>query len=247
MATSSPDPFTEDALLGGRITLVQPKLGFRAGSDAVLLAASIPADSGQKVLEAGCGTGAATLCLARRVPGVRVAGIELQPDLAKLAAQNAIRNGLGERVRILAADLLNPPAILGSGYDHAMANPPYFAAGKHDVSPNAARAKARSEAAEGTLGAWLDFLFNHVRDGGTVTLIHRAERLDEILALMPGAVVLPLLPGRDKPAKRVIVRAMKGVAGEPRILKGLVLHKESGGYTEAGEAVLRHASSLEFA
>ena len=246
MATSAPEAFSEDALLGGRVTLVQPKLGFRAGSDAVLLAAAIPADNGQKVLEAGCGTGAATLCLARRVPGVRVAGVELQPGLARLAAQNAIRNGLGDRVRIVAADLLNPPGILGSGYDHAMANPPYFAAGKHDVSPNAARATARSEAAEGTLGAWLDFMFNRVRLGGTVTIIHRAERMDEVIALMPGAVVLPLLAGKGKPAKRIIVRAIKGVTGEPRILAGLVLHREGGGHTDAAEAVLRHASSLEF-
>jgi tRNA1(Val) A37 N6-methylase TrmN6 len=237
---------TRDAFLGGRLILEQPAGGFRAGSDAVLLAASVPARSG-RALEVGCGSGAALLCLARRVPGLNVTGLELQPDLAALARRNAEANGLADRVAVAAGDLRHPPeGLLDTPFDHAFANPPFFAAGRHDVSPVAARALARSEAGADDLAAWVAFLTAAVRFGGSVTLIHRAERLDELLALLPHAVVLPLLPGEGRPPKRVLLRAVKGFAGPADIRPGFVLHRPGGGYTTAAEAVLRHAEPLVF-
>jgi tRNA1(Val) A37 N6-methylase TrmN6 len=239
--------YTRDAFLGGRLTLEQPTGGFRAGSDAVLLAAAVPAHSG-RVLEAGCGVGAAMLCLARRAAGVNVTGLELQPELAALARRNAAANGLAERVSVVEGSLhAPPPGLLDDPFDHAFANPPFFAAGRHEVSPIATRALARSEGnAAGTLAAWTGFLMAAVRPGGTVTMIHRAERLDEILALLPGAVVLPLLPGAGRPPKRVLVRAVRGFSGPADLRPGFVLHRPDGSYTAAAEAILRHGEPLVF-
>lgn len=239
--------YTRDAFLGGRLTLEQPAGGFRAGSDAVLLAAAVPAAAG-RVLEAGCGVGAVMLCLARRVPEVKVTGLELQPELAALARRNVEANALGDRVTVVEGSLHRPPpGLLDQPFDHAFANPPFFAAGRHEVSPVATRALARSEGEEaGTLAAWTGFLLSAVRPGGTITMIHRAERLDEIMALLAGAVVLPLLPGAGRPPKRVLVRAVRGFSGPADLRPGFVLHRPDGGYTSAAEAILRHGEPLVF-
>ncbi len=239
---------TVNALLGGRLRLAQPAGGLRAGSDAVLLAAAVPARAGERAIEAGCGTGAALLCLAARVPELRLTGIELQPELAELARANAVRNGFADRIDIVVGDILEPPASLAGSFDHAFANPPFFAAGRHDRSPDAGRARARGESAPGDLGRWLDFMLAMVRPGGTVTVIQRAERLPELLAGLHGRAgaiaVFPLWPGGDKPAKRLIVQARRGSAAPARLLPGLVLHRPDGAYSAATERVLRDGAAL---
>src|SRR6266446_10789717 len=138
--------FTEDRLLGGRIRLRQPAIGYRVAIDPVFLAASVPAEPRQLVFDVGCGSGAAMLCLAARVPHSRVVGLEMQRDLVRLAGDNVIFNGLEARVSVMIGDLLQPPPRLSPGaFDHVMANPPFLARGRGTEAPNSAKATATME------------------------------------------------------------------------------------------------------
>jgi tRNA1(Val) A37 N6-methylase TrmN6 len=239
----------EDRLLGGRIRLVQPERGYRAAIDPVLLAAAVPARSGEHVLDLGAGVGAASLCLAARVPGCRVTGIELQPDLAALAAGNAEASGLADRVRVVRGDLLAPPPELeglAGRFDHVMANPPYLKAGTHTPPPDAGRAAAHGEG-EADLAEWVACCARMLRPRGTATFVHRADRFDELAALLRrrfgGIVLFPLWPRRGSPARRILVQARLGARSPAGVEAGLVLH-EGSGYTAETQAVLRDAAAL---
>lgn len=238
---------TEDALLGGRVRLRQERDGFRAAIDSVLLAAATPVVAGETVFEPGAGAGAAALCLARRVEDCRVVGIERRPDLVRLAGDNARLNGLGDRIDVVVGDIARPPPrIEPGGFAHVMMNPPHHVADRVDVSPLPERAAANTEGAA-ALALWLDTGLRMLVRRGTLTLVHRADRIDEILALLHGRageiVVFPLWPGAGvKPAKRVIVRARKDAATPLRLAPGLVLHGDDGGFTARADAVLRGAA-----
>lgn len=239
---------TETRLLGGRIVCLQPEAGFRVAIDAVLLAAAVPAQAGEAVLEVGSGGGAASLCLAARVPGVEVVGLELQQDLAELAARNAALNALGGRVRFFGGDLLAPPKpVAGRGFDHVFANPPYMKAGAGQAPAEPARATATVEG-DARLSDWIGFGLGRTRDGGTMTLVHRFDRLAEIIGLLDpaadGVAVMPLAPEVGAAAKRVLIQVTKGRAAPILDLPGLVLHQAGRKYTAAAEAVLRDAAPI---
>ncbi len=245
------EAITEDALLGGRVRLRQPATGFRAAIDPVLLAAAVPAAAGESVLDVGAGVGAAALCLAARIGDCRVFGIEIQQDLVRVAGENVALNALTGRVDIVTGDLTRPPPRLAAGaFDHVMANPPYHEAGRVDRSPDAGKAAASIETVGG-LAEWVGFCLAMVRRGGSVSFVHRADRLDALLArLSPRAgaiVVFPLWPDAagSQPAKRVIVQARKGLATPLRLARGLALHADGGGYTAQAEAILRDGAALE--
>ncbi len=240
---------TEDELLGGRVTIIQPAGGYRAAIDPVLLAAAVPAETGERVLDVGSGTGAAALALAARIEGVRVTGLEAQADFAALARESARKSGLEGQVDFLRGDLLSPPDDLNLGlFDHVMANPPYLAAGSGNPPPDAARRLATVEG-DARLVDWLGFMLTMVQGGGSVTVIHRHDRAEEVLAGLAkgagGIVVFPLWPKpTQQAAKRVIIRAVKGATGETRTAEGLVLHAEDGAYTPEAEAILRGGNLL---
>ncbi|HYE01242.1 MAG TPA: methyltransferase domain-containing protein [Alphaproteobacteria bacterium] len=239
---------TADRLLGGRVLLRQPAAGFRAAVDPVLLAAAVPAAPGDRVLELGCGSGAGFLCLAARVPGLEIVGAELQPEIAALAAANAAENGLAGRARILPGDLRALTAEAAGGpCDHAFANPPFLPAGGGSRSPDRGRDLAGQESGA-ALPEWIRAAARLLRHGGSLTLIHRADRLPDILAaLSPGfgaVTVFPLWPKAGREAKRVLVAGRRGSRAPARLLPGLVLHDPAGGPTAAAEAVLRDAAAL---
>lgn len=247
------DPaFTEDRLLGGRVRLRQPAAGYRVAIDPVFLAAAVPAEPHQLVLDVGCGAGAAMLCLAARVPHSRVVGLEMQRDLVRLAGDNAILNGLEARISVMIGDLLHAPPRLSPGaFDHVMANPPYIERGR-GAPAEAGRIGDKSGATvegEADLAAWVRFSLTMVRPKGTVTLIHRADRIDALLAEIAGrageVVVFPLWPGDEKPANRILVRARKQVAAPARLARGLVLHRPDGRLSDEAEAVLREGRGLD--
>ncbi|MBC8270329.1 MAG: methyltransferase [Rhodospirillaceae bacterium] len=239
---------TEDSLLGGRVRLLQGRDGYRAAIDPVLLAAAIPAVSGQRVLDLGCGTGAASLCLSVRVPGLKISGLDLQPGLIDLARQNAALNECGEDVRFLCGDLLEPPRqITDKPFDHVMVNPPYLEADTGHPPPEPAKAIANVEGAAG-LNDWVQAAAAAVVHKGSVTFIHRGDRIDDLLAAfhgcLGGIIVLPLWPGPGKAAKRVIVSGRKGVTSPAQINPGLTLHESNGAFSEAANAILQDASGL---
>jgi tRNA1(Val) A37 N6-methylase TrmN6 len=236
---------TEDALLGGRVRLLQPRRGYRVAVDAVLLAASIPAQAGERVLDLGAGVGSVGLCLAVRVPGCTVVAIELQPALAVLAERNAALNGLNERVRTVVHDLAAPlPCDLGL-FDHVATNPPYLAAAVADPSPDPSKALATVESSA-DLARWLEVATGALQPAGTLSLIHRADRLEEIAGHLHRLGFNDLILKRLPPAARVLICARRGREAGRREASPLVLHRTEGGYTDAAEAVLRHAASLAF-
>jgi tRNA1(Val) A37 N6-methylase TrmN6 len=240
---------SEDALLGGRLRLRQPTSGYRVAIDPVFLAAAVPAGPRDSVLYVGCGVGAAALCLAARVPGCRVTGVELQRELVRLAGDNIVLNELSAQVFVMQGDLLSlPPRLAPGAFDHVMANPPFLEAGSATAPPDPGKASAQLEG-DADLAAWIRVALAMVRTKGSLTFIHRADRLDALLALLAGKAgeitLYPLWPGRGKPAKRVIVRARKQIASPTRLLVGMILHEDDGAYTAAADAVLRGAAGLD--
>ena len=240
---------SEDGLLDGRVRLRQPLVGYRAAIDPVFLAAAVPAEPGESLLDLGCGAGAAALCLLARVPGTRVTGLEIQAELVRLAGENGRDNGWGARFLPLAGDVARPPPRLAPGsFHHLLCNPPQLAAGRAPTAADPGRDLANREGAA-RLGDWVATALAMVRSKGTVTFIHRADRLDDLLSAFAGRagelVVFPLWPGAGKPAKRVLVRARKDAATPLRLAPGLVLHQADGGFTAAAEAVLRAGKGLD--
>jgi tRNA1(Val) A37 N6-methylase TrmN6 len=243
------DDLTRDALLGGRITFHQPEGGYRVAIDPLLLAAAVPAAARELVFDAGAGTGAASLCLAARLPGVRIVGLEIQRELQRIAALNARANGMEQQIDLMVGDLMRPPPRLTSAtFDHVMTNPPYFEAGSATPPPEAGRARAHIEA-EADLAHWLLACLRMLKPGGRLTMIHRPERLAAALATLHGRlgdlVVFPLWPGqRARPARRVLIHGRKGAGGPLRLTRGLVLHEVDGRYTPGAHAILYQGESL---
>ncbi len=255
---------TQGHLLGGRVRYAQPRSGFRSGIEPVLLAAAVPARPGERVLEAGSGAGAALLCLAARVAGIRGLGVERDPALVALAAGNAAANGWPE-LGFLAADIAPPgrggasdrgasdigaldigPLDIGR-FDHGFANPPYHPA-LGTASPDMARDAAR-RALPGLFATWAAWMGGHLRPRGTLTWVVTAAALPACIAALTAAgcapsALLPLWPRAGRDAKLVLLRGVKGGRGGFRVRPGLVLHAEAGGFTAEAEAVLRHAAAL---
>ncbi len=244
------DDTTEDRVLDGRVRLRQPVRGYRAGLDAALLAAACDAQPGQRVIEAGCGTGGALLAAAARRTGAKFVGVERDPSALVLARENIAANNMEDRVQVVAGDVGLRFAGLGLPvFDGALANPPFF------DDPTALRGPAAERRgawmADDGLEAWIGFLSKAVREGGTITLIHRADRLADILALLApktgSAQVRPILPFIDQPAKRVLVRAIKTGKAPLKLLPPLILHDREGGkHTAEAEAILRGEAALEW-
>jgi tRNA1(Val) A37 N6-methylase TrmN6 len=240
----SAEGLTLDRFLGGRIVAAQPSRGFRAGHDTVLLAAAVPAENGSVALELGSGTGIASLCLAARVPGMRIVGIEIDPGLVRLSNDNAVRNNVAGHISFVAGDAEQFTAP--GRVDHVFFNPPFHPDSAH-ISPVAARDRATRDSCD-AVRAWTERALSLVRDGGTVTAIVRADRIDDVLDQAKGheTVVFPLLPRADVAPKRVIIQIVKA-AGAISHAAGLVLHEPDGRNTEAAEAVLRHGKPLNLA
>ncbi|QFT61743.1 tRNA1(Val) (adenine(37)-N6)-methyltransferase [Roseivivax sp. THAF30] len=244
---------SHDAFLGGRITLYQPKSGYRAGIDPILLAASVPARRGERVLDLGCGAGPALLALGARVPGLSLTGLERQAAYADLAVRNAGATGIA--ARIFAADLREMPAELrAESFDHIIANPPYFQAADRTAARDAGREAGRGE--ETPLADWVRAGSKRLAPAGRLTMIVRAERLPELLDAMQGLLgsleVQPLAPRTGRAARLVLVRGRKGGRAEFRLHAPIVLHegshhvRDGEDYAPRIRAVLREAAALHF-
>lgn len=240
---------SDDAFLMGRLRLWQPIKGYRAATDPVLLAAACPAVAGQSVLDLGCGVGTASLCLAVRVPELALQGIELQADYADLARRNAARNSIALTVH--DGDLEAMPNVLKIGFDHVIANPPYY---PRAGSPSPITGRDTALRAEVPLAAWVDAAARRLLPGGWLTMILGTDGLPEVLAALPprlgSATVLPLTARAGQPAQRVLLRARKGGRAAFRLLSPLIMHDgaahsgDRNSYAPAAQAVLRDAADL---
>lgn len=241
---------TLDGFLGGRLTLEQPRTGYRAGTDPVLLAAAVPARDGETCLDLGCGVGAAALCLTART-GAICTGLELQAAYAALARANAARNGVD--FEVIDGDVTAMPAALRQrSFHHVIFNPPYFEQGTGTEASDAGRDRALRD--RGDLDAWLGAAVRRTRPKGTVTLIARTDRLPAVMAAVPdvlGSLVLqPLVARAGRPAKRFILQGIKDgrapfVLRAPQVLHTGSRHLRDGeDGSEIARRVLRDAAAL---
>ncbi|WP_282062859.1 tRNA1(Val) (adenine(37)-N6)-methyltransferase [Roseobacter litoralis] len=241
---------TRDAFLGGKLHLLQPKKGYRAGVDPVLLAATVAATAGDRVLDLGCGVGAAALCLGARVPGLVLTGVERQPLYADLAQRNG-----GSTFEVVTADIVDLPLhIRERQFDHVLANPPYYKRSDSRAAHDADRETALGE--ETPLADWIKIAAKRLAPKGYAHFIHRVERLPEILTEMGkrlGSIeVLPLSPRTGRMPELVIVRGRKNGRGAFRLHTPLILHegsrheKDADTYVPRVKAVLRDGAALTF-
>lgn len=245
MASISDAELTHDAFLGGKLHLWQPKGGYRAGVDPVLLAASVPAKPGQSVLDLGCGVGAAALCLGARLPGLTLLGLERQASYAALAR----RNGLDCR----EADVSDlPPELRQQSFDHVICNPPYFDRTGGHAAKDQGREGAMGE--DTPLAVWIEVAARRLKPKGFLHLIHRAERLPDLLTeagrKLGSLELLPLQPRIGRAAELVILRARKEGRAAFRLHAPLVIHQgaqhkeDAEDYTPAIQNALRRGEAL---
>lgn len=247
-----------DGFLDGRFHAFQPRKGPRSAIDALFLAAAVPAVEGkaEHILEAGAGSGVASLALAVRVGDARLTGVEIQPELCHLARSNAALNRMNDRVTFVEADVterlesLKAAGIAAQSFDHVAANPPFLNARNARPSPDTDIAKAHM-IEDGELKSWIKFLVAVVRPKGSITLIHRADALPELLGYLEGragaVIVFPLFPRDGEPANRVIIQATKASRAPLTLKQGLIVHEEDGSYTRTANTVLRFAKPLVLA
>ncbi|MEQ6201724.1 methyltransferase [Sulfitobacter sp. HNIBRBA2951] len=245
----SDDDLSHDAFLGGLLHLWQPRTGYRAGVDPVLLSATIPAVSGQSVLELGCGVGAAILCLGARVSGLQLTGVEREQIYARLAERNG-----ADSLEVVEADIAALPLTLRQRqFDHVLVNPPYWRRSASVAADNRVREAALGEATP--LALWITTAAKRLRPRGQLHVIHRAERLPDLLAALPhdmGSIeVLPIAARTGRAAERVILRTIKSGRADFRLHAPLILHRgdshaDGDQYTPQVRAALRAGAMLEF-
>lgn len=249
---------TTDGFIDNALKIKQPQQGYRAGSDAVLLAAAIEAGGSVSVLDVGCGVGTAGFCLLHRLPEAMLWGLELQPELAVLAVENADINGFSQRAQFLQVDVGNRQAfqsasgpnnkpLLEAGFDHVITNPPFYEKGRANTARTLSKTLAHIEG-NVDLAGWLQFCVARTKSKGKVTVIHRADRLADILTALSlpcgNISVLPLWPDEKTSAKRIIVQAVKGGKGPLEIQRGLILHELDGVHSHQADEILRRGTSL---
>lgn len=230
---------SRDAFLGGRLTIWQPRDGYRAATDPILLAAAAGAKAGDRVLELGCGAGTAVLALMTRVAGLHATGLEVQPHYARLAGRNAADNGL--LLEVVTGDVTAMPSSLrGETFDLVITNPPWFQRGS--ASPAAERGRDIARRQADPPRDWIDAALRRLKPGGQLTVIHRTEALPAILAALgqrAGDIrILPVAARAGEPAGRVIVTARKGRRSPLVLLAPLLMHSGDG-YTKTAESILR--------
>jgi len=238
---------TEDALLGGRLRIRQPARGYRMNVDTLLLAAAVELRDGMRLMEAGCGVGAALLSVAARNENVTLLGVERDQNIASLASENVAMNAMSARVEIAIGDALDKRAQWGV-FDGVFTNPPFDQEGEGRVP---AEARRHAYIADASLDEWIAALADRLTGGAALTMIHRATKTPEILSALEGrlggAELIPIRPREGEPAKRVLVRARKGSRAPFRLCPEIILHDASGAkYAPETEAILRGEAVISF-
>ncbi|MEM7617851.1 MAG: methyltransferase [Pseudomonadota bacterium] len=233
-------------ILGKRLTLAHLRNGFKTSMDSVLLAAACPVQANEKVLDMGCGIGGAGFCVLARVSGVSLTGVDIQEAQIELAAQNADKNQF-ENTAFVTSDIIDFKRE--KEFHHIIMNPPYLDGGKHLRSPHPEKATAMGhEENAHSIKEWIDIAHFNLKSKGTLTIIHRADQIDEIIRIMGkrfGAIeIIPLWPKVGVNAKRVIIRAIKDRRSPSVLHSGVVLHDLDGQYTIEADEILKNAKGL---
>ncbi|MGE4352233.1 MAG: tRNA1(Val) (adenine(37)-N6)-methyltransferase [Bdellovibrionales bacterium] len=241
---------TLDKLLGGRFEVEQPAKGYRIAVDTLLLAAAIQAQEAQRAIEFGCGVGGVMLALATRVPGLSLTGLELQLDMAALCRTNIERNHFQDRLSVEQADVASLPEGFFNAFDHVAMNPPYHDHKTHSLSANRTKRLAHAETDAADLSVWIEQGAKVLKENGSLWMIHRADRMEEILdnlsKFFTQIDIKPILARDGVAPKRIVVHAKKNVLRQTTTLPPFILYGEDNRYNEAAEAVLRHAQALPF-
>jgi tRNA1(Val) A37 N6-methylase TrmN6 len=245
---------TEDAFLGGRLRLRQPKSGHRAGHDAMLLAAATSARAGDRVVDFGAGVGAAGLALATRISGIRITLIEIDEALSELARGNAASNRI--EANVIAMDLASgaeafaDAGLAPDSVDVVLMNPPFNDSKRHRSSPDSNRQIAHV-ADSATLENWIHAARRILKSAGVLTLIWRADGLGQVLAALDrgfgSLAILPVHGNAATPAIRVLIRAIKGGRAPTAIYPGLMLNDESGMPNKQVQEILTGKGTLALA
>lgn len=249
MTAAISDLVIETTLLRGKVKLLQPKKGFHASLDTVFLAASLPAMARGTVLDMGCGVGSAGLTYTLRNKNNELIGIDIQQDLIDISHQNAALNGLSDRCRFFCTDIADDTFIAPNSINAVMMNPPYYEEGAHTPSPLKNKALSHGEASA-DLKTWIKFAHSRLKQGGTLALVHRADRLNKIITLISSRnwfgniEIYPLFSKETQPAKRVIVRARKERFTPLKLHRGLIIHMNNGKYTTESEEILSEFTQL---
>jgi len=249
-------PVTDDAFLGGRLGILQPRQGYRAGLDAVMLGASVAAPDARpfRLVDLGAGVGTAGLCVAARCPSVEVVLIEREPQLCALARENVLRNGLRERVAVVEGDIaklsaadLAQAGIDDESFDHVIANPPYHAEGTGTPARHTLKAAAHAMPEAG-LDQWCRAAARFAKSNGRLAIIHRPAALPDLLQALDGRfgalVVSPLFSHAGEPAHRVLIEGVKGSRAPFQLAAGFVIHDSDDRFTAGAEGVLRFGLAL---
>ncbi|SDR37722.1 methyltransferase [Pseudovibrio sp. Tun.PSC04-5.I4] len=252
---------TQDKFLGGKVMVEQPAKGrHRAGLDAVYLAASLPDDTAGTVFDLGTGVGTAAFCAASRLPNIKAVGVEVDPYAAELA-RNALslpeNARFADRVKIMESNLTakgsvrHESGLISSIADHVIMNPPYYDSARFRVTPQSDRAPAHALDDRG-IEPWIRTAKDLLKDGGTLSIIFRADGLQDLLDPMQrrfGAIdIIPIRPTADAPATRIILRAVAASKAPLQILPGFTIHEVAGGpFTQQASTVLRDGAGLQLA
>jgi tRNA1(Val) A37 N6-methylase TrmN6 len=244
------DEIIETSLLRGKLTLLQPKVGYHASLDAVFLGAAAPVQDGWKVLDMGCGVGTIGLCVTLRNRNISLIGIDIQSELIDIALQNANINKVNDISRFFNLNILNDKTIVNNCFNSIIMNPPYQESGT--VSPVKNKTFSHDEGASGaTLKDWIKYAHLKLKQGGYLTMIHRADRLDDILLIMGqrrwfgSFVILPLHSREGDNAKRVIIRARKERYAPTVLKRGIVIHNKDGSYTATARGILDNLTPID--
>ena len=241
---------TDDYLFDGNIHLRQPKIGYRVSIDTILLAAAVPAKNNEMILDLGSGTGASAICLHYRVRNCRVVGLENDPNMLALAKENVLLNGFEKKITFIEGTVIDLPKQIGKElFDHVISNPPYLNRERADLRKNSNSQRNNANVENDVdLSSWIKSMSVSLKPKGRLTLIHRADRLDEVLKevrLYAGEItVYPIWPKSSLKANRVLVTARKNVATPLSISSGLVVHTKEGKYTRVVKSVLEKGEAL---
>lgn len=241
----------ETTLLRGRVKLIQPEKGFHASMDSVFLAAAVNTSlKNAKLLDMGCGVGTVGLCVTSRIQDIELIGIDIQPELIVLAEKNAASNNI--HAQFINSNIKDEKIIENNYFNEVIMNPPYVEAGTHITSPDKIKATSHDEGiSETTLEEWIKYAHQKLKQGGTLSVIHRADRLDDIILHLTkkrwfGSIIIyPMYSYKGENAKRVIVKARKERYEKLSIKQGIVIHNPDGKYTNEAEEILSNAKGLE--